>query len=120
LVLIEYGKYTPFEYVSTLKKLKVLFWFGGTESQGIALLEAWSANVPTLVRYRKSSFDLYHPSEIAFGPYNDENTGLFFEENESALEIINRFYSRPEINPREKILNEFTNEFTTRKLLALF
>ena len=120
LVLIEYGRYTPFDYILALKKLKALFWFGGTESQGLALLEAWSAGVPTIVRYRKSSVDLNHPSEIAFAPYNDENTGTFFEENESVDEIITRYYSLPNLNPRQKILSEFTNELTTRKLLELF
>jgi hypothetical protein len=120
LVVIEYGKYTPPEYISILKKLKVVFWFGGTESQGLALLEAWSAGVPTIVRYRKSSFDINHPSEIAFAPYNDEKTGGFFEENDSVEEIVDKFYSRPDVDPREKILSEFTNELTTRNLLELF
>jgi hypothetical protein len=119
VVLLEYGQYQPREWITHLKKFKIIFWFGSTESQGLAMIEAWSANVPTAVRYKRSIFDDNHPSQLAFSPYHDGKTGYFFEEYESALDSFTQSKFLSNLNPRLKVLHDFKNEVTTMKLLEL-
>jgi hypothetical protein len=47
--IIHYGSYTQKQYLEELKNTKYIIWLGRQESQGIALEEALSMNVPILV-----------------------------------------------------------------------
>jgi glycosyltransferase involved in cell wall biosynthesis len=56
-VNIEYGKYKEEEYIDILNKVKFGIWVGCHESQGFALEEALSMNVPLLVYNVKTLYD---------------------------------------------------------------
>ena len=46
---VRYGDYSPGHYLEQLRESACLVYIGGSESQGLALLEAWAADVPTFV-----------------------------------------------------------------------
>ncbi len=52
--LLEYGTYSEDTYISLLKKARMCIWIGCAESQGFALQECLSMNVPILVLDVKS------------------------------------------------------------------
>ena len=47
--IIEYGKYNETEYIEILKQCKYGIWFGRHESQGFALEECLSMNIPLFI-----------------------------------------------------------------------
>ena len=49
LKIMHYGRFTPAEYERALKKAKFMIYLSHSESQGMALHEAWMANIPTLI-----------------------------------------------------------------------
>lgn len=55
--IIEYGKYTEEQYISTLLNAKYGIWVGVKETQGIALQEALSTDVPLFVWNSKYKFN---------------------------------------------------------------
>lgn len=70
---IKYGRYTPYSFRKVLRNTSVAYWFGVTESQGMALAETWSCNVPTVVRFSgDSTFDY-----SCFAPMLKDECGLF-------------------------------------------
>ena len=72
-VNIEYGKYKEEEYIDILNKVKFGIWIGCHESQGFALEEALSMNVPLLVYNVKSIHDeVNHEGIHSYLEYKDK------------------------------------------------
>lgn len=94
--LIQYGRYTPRSYLSKLRCSDVMVVLGGSESQGLALFEAWSVNVPTLVRRWVPKVQAGIPNPDALGelgrtcsaPYLSRKTGSFWETREELGELL--------------------------------
>ncbi len=57
---IRYGDYQPESFRRALSKSRAVLWLGATESQGLAMFEAWSCDVPVFV--------IGGPSKIHVGP----------------------------------------------------
>lgn len=70
---IKYGAYTPKHYREMLRWSTAMIWLGDSESQGLALQEAWMTGVPTFVKSRAS---------VAFqtrqAPYLNNELGSFW------------------------------------------
>jgi len=49
LKVFKYGDYRERDYVEALQRCRYAVWLAGTESQNIAIMEAWSMGVPTYV-----------------------------------------------------------------------
>jgi len=76
--VVKYGFYTQSQFKSTLNRVSAAIWIGGTESQGLALLECWSMNVPTLVLNNgiwQGADGRSYPASSA--PYLLDSIGLF-------------------------------------------
>jgi hypothetical protein len=90
--VVEYGDYSPSEFKKILDKCFSAVWIGDTESQGIALLETWAMNVPTLVLPRNSwespEGKMYSASAA---PYLEESLGRFFTSKDVAFSEVERF-----------------------------
>lgn len=117
-------KYDENTYIEYLKNSKYGIWIGRHESQGFALEEALSMNVPLLVWNVKSmneehgyNYDNIPATTI---PYWDERCGEFFY-NIKALDIVfNLFISRIETyKPREYILENLSMEKCEQKLIDI-
>lgn len=118
---IEYGSYTESDYKNSLDWADLMIVLGGTESQGIAMAEAWSMNVPTLVR---SKMTWRAPDGGGFqasaSPYLSEWTGAFFSEEEELFFLIDRWRSS-EVGfaPRSWVLENMSDEICAKNLLRL-
>ena len=94
--VIVYGKYKEEDYINTLQSSKFGIWIGCHESQGFALEEALSCNLPLLVFNSSSMFQEYdEKNEICYNnelgryslkataiPYWDDTCGIAFTKKE--------------------------------------
>ena len=102
--VLEYGSFSKETYRRTLaKSCLVVYWTDAPESQGIALAEAWSMNVPTLVS--ASEFFLYAEAcySASSAPYLVNQCGQFFHNWRQLREMLPS-YLKDEANsksPRE-------------------
>lgn len=107
---LEYGTFKKSEYLELLKNTSYLIYLQKSESQGIALQEAWSYNVPTLV-YQNTEFK--HEScswkdEKIAAPYLSEDAGLFFtlETFDGIISTLESLHFKPKEYCRENLSNQ--------------
>ncbi len=115
----EEGSYTEQEYLEILRSSKFGLWIGCHESQGFAVQEALSTNVPLLVWNVKSMFDEYNrENKLSYKedqkkyklkattvPYWDKRCGeLFYEKDEFTKKVQEMNQSYSNYRPREYIL----------------
>lgn len=118
---VKYGDYTINQYRSLLDKSKFMVFISRSESQGIALAEAWSMDVPTLV---------FDPKEFLFGdrvlhnvsssPYLSTTAGATWKELGQLSALIRDKKMFDGFAPRKYALEQFTDEYCARKLIRLF
>jgi hypothetical protein len=117
-VLIKYGDYTASEFRKQLDRSQFAIFISRSESQGIALAEAWSMDVPTLV---------FDPGNFFFGgrivynvsscPYLTELTGITWKDLNELRKIIQDRNSFISLRPRNQVLKKFTDEYRASQLL---
>lgn len=119
------AKYDEAEYLNTLRKSKYGIWLGRHESQGFALEEALSCDVPLLVwdvkklsqEYGTNMYDGIQ-NKCTSIPYWDSRCGEYFftkDELESTFNLfINKKYS-----PREYILENLSTDKKIEELQKL-
>jgi len=122
IVVSQYGKFKQHEYFRLLKQAKMMVYLSESESQGIALHEAWMADIPTLVwnrgylGYQNYRFD--HPAIAA--PYMTPECGLQFKDDGDFEQKLIEFLEKYEgFKPRAYSLAHFTNKITTRKYIDI-
>ena len=124
-VLFNYEKkYNETDYLKYLQEAKYGIWLGRHESQGFALEEALSCNVPLLVWNVKSMNQEYgyYYSDIPASviPYWDERCGEQFYNQSEFNNFFNLFISKLEdYKPRDYIMENLTMEHCEKKLLDL-
>jgi glycosyltransferase involved in cell wall biosynthesis len=116
------NKYDEQEYLDYLQNSKFGIWLGCHESQGFALQEALSCNVPLLVWNVKSMNEEYgcnyHDWAATSIPYWDKKCGEFFYNYEELDNIYNIFINNLKIyNPREFIINNLSFEVCENRLI---
>ena len=117
-------KYEEEEYLSFIKNAKYGIWLGTHESQGFALEEALSCNIPLLVwnvrslnQEYESTYADYFATSI---PYWDNRCGEFFYNSEELEEKHKLFISKlDKYNPREYILENLTYEKCEEKMIKI-
>lgn len=115
--IIEYGKFSQKKYHELLNKTKCLIYLGRTESQGLALFEAWAYDVPTMV-YEENTFKYKNITWVgaSAAPYLDEPCGFFFNEDfKTVLESL----AKKKFSTREYCTKHYADEITTKKFLEL-
>ena len=120
--LFEYGQYEKREFLNSLKRVNFAVWLGQTESQGIALMEAWSYNVPTLVRRKDSWLDQdgeLFKSEAA--PYLNSERGMYTQSESMHLSDLENFVAQlEEFNPRLSLIGDLDYATTAQRFRNLF
>jgi hypothetical protein len=115
-------RYTEEEYLDYLRESKFGIWLGGHESQGFALEEALSCNVPLLVwnvslmsqEYGSS----YHDIKATSIPYWDVTCGEYFYNINDLPNSFDRFITNLEnYKPREYVINNLSNSICEDKLI---
>lgn len=128
-----YGKYNEIKYKSLLAEIDFVIWIGRHESQGIALMECLSCNIPLIVLDVKSLWDSttwnYNSNKlkslldlkVTAAPYFDENCGIIINDINHLESAIDKMLSEINFfNPRKFILDNFTLEKKAMDLLNLF
>lgn len=114
--VIKYGEHNKRQYQDELRKTSLLIYLQTTESQGIALQEAWSFDIPTMVLRNHTWADgTYSWSDDKISaPYLNDYNGLFFTlENfdQEFTKIMNNDYK---FTPRQYCINNLSNSATTK------
>jgi len=134
-VVVYCGKYTEEDYISILKKSKFGIWIGSHESQGFALEEALSMNVPLCVYNVKSlndeingdgnhSYieykDKYDLSATSV-PYWDEHCGILFYDlmnlNLCVSTMMNNYHT---FEPRKYVLENLSPKACYERINSAF
>lgn len=116
------NRYSEEEYIRCLQKSKYGIWIGRHESQGFALQEALSCNVPLLVWNITSMNQEYgqHYSDIPATtiPYWDERCGEYFYNADQLDETFQTFISQLEsYRPREFVLENLSMEVCEKRFI---
>jgi glycosyltransferase involved in cell wall biosynthesis len=118
--VIRYGKYNVREYKEQLDKSRFAIFISRSESQGIALAEAWSMNVPTLVFDPGNLFftgrTIYNVSAC---PYLTNETGLAWKNLDELKRMITDKNLLKAFAPREYVLRQFTDEYSAKQLIRV-
>ena len=117
-------KYNEKNYINYLKNSKYGIWIGRHESQGFALEEALSCDVPLLVWNVKSMNEAYKSRyediPCTTIPYWDNRCGEYFYNLKDLEKTFNLFISKLETyKPREYILENLTMEKCEEKLIDI-
>lgn len=112
-----YGGYKHTDFSHALQKSKFVVWIGESESQGLALLEAWKAGVPTFVYHRPGDIyvsDRDHsfklgPGEWSPAPYLNPDRGKTWSTLEELTKVIDDTLSNSiSFRPAETVSEEFS------------
>jgi hypothetical protein len=116
------SRYNEDDYINYLQNTKYCIWLDAHESQGFALQEALSCDVPLLVWNVKSMNQEYGQKyddiPATTIPYWDERCGEYFYNQEDFNKIFDLFISKLEIyKPREYILDNLSIDKCEEKLI---
>ncbi len=117
--VLVYGKFLHEDYLKKLETAPYLIYLQSSESQGLALQEAWSYNVPTLVfQNTKWTYEdqTWQDPKIA-APYLVDELGYFFnlENLEERLRKIESFQG----NPQKYCLENLSDKKSAELLLNI-
>lgn len=111
--VVSYGSYTTPQYRAALDKSFVCIVVGRSESQGLAIAEAWAMDVPTLV----ARFDvLFDHITCSAAPYMSDATGLFWDHQSELVDLIQPARG---MKPRDWLLAHQTDQRASKQLLSL-
>ncbi len=134
--ILHYGFYEQEEYIKALKKTRYILWLGRQESQGIALEEALSMNVPILVwdvlnlghwvPPNRKGVNLFTKKENEYSNttsayYFSDDCGLRIKKKEelnNAIKFMEKNWSQ--FQPRKYILNNLRLEKQAKEFIELF
>ena len=130
-IVLKYGSYKEEDYMNILHKSKFGIWIGRHESQGFAVEECLSCNIPLLVWDCKSMFEEYSHDRSIYDeykgnkefkataiPYWDETCGLSFTEKEAFPFLLEKMLSEYlTFTPRNYILKRLSPEACIENLL---
>jgi len=116
------SRYSEEEYLNYLQNSKYGIWLGAHESQGFALQEALSCDVPLLVwnvlSMNQECGYSYSNIPATTVPYWDERCGEVFYQYHELEKTYNLFISKLEMyKPREFILENLSVEICENKLI---
>jgi hypothetical protein len=116
----EIGKngYTQGDYLSLLQRACLMVGFTvGSESQGIAWAEAWSADVPTLILKNTQQMFYGRNLTVSTAPYLCEQNGLFFNDLDHFKHQFAHWEAhRNQFVARDWLLKNMSDEACARQL----
>lgn len=120
-IIIKYGSYSPAYYKKKLSETDLMIVIGETESQGIAMVEAWSMNVATLVKYDNTWVGPDGRNHVASSsPYLTNETGVFFKNNDELYSLLQDWrLKKLSFSPRSWVVDNMSDEISSRNLLSL-
>ncbi|MBS1986305.1 hypothetical protein JST99_00020 [Candidatus Dependentiae bacterium] len=118
-IRLRYGHHTAVQYKAVLEQVSLAIFISLSESQGIALAEAWSMNVPTLV-WNSGKLHAHGRiySAVSASPYLTELTGRMWKSMPELRYLLYRL-SDNFFAPRQWVIEHMTDVVSTRMLLDL-
>ena len=120
-VRVRYKQYNPDHYKQLLDQSQFAVFVSRSESQGIALAEAWAMNVPTLIwdpgvlTYLGRKYSI-----VSAAPYLTEYTGKSWDTFAELEELIDHFgFYNKQFSPRLWLQKCMTNEASARCMLDI-
>jgi hypothetical protein len=122
--IFAYGSYSEVEYIEYLKGAKYGIWLDAHESQGFALEEALSMNVPLLVwniRVMSQEYGSSYPHIVATTiPYWDDSCGEVVYDWEDFTKVYSVFLSKLDsYRPREFVIKGLSVDVCSERFLDL-
>jgi len=120
--IIKYGRYKKEKYFEILNKIKFMIYLSKSESQGLALQEAWIRNTPSLVWDRGYwQYQNYKLEDDKINiPYLTEECGISFKNKDDFRNKFNIFIKNlSDFKPREYSLENFTDEIAAKNYLKI-
>jgi len=120
--IIKYGRYKKEKYFEILNKIKFMIYLSKSESQGLALQEAWIRDVPTLVWDRGYwQYQNYKLQDDKINiPYLTEKCGISFKDKDDFRNKFNILVKNlSNFEPRRYSLENFTDEISARNYLRI-
>ncbi len=120
--VLRYNKFRQEDYFRLLEKSRLLIYLSESESQGLALQEAWIRNVPTLVWNRGFwQYGSYSWSDSKISaPYLTDEAGMFFRnEDDFENKLISFMNELKNFTPREYALARFTDHQSALQLIDI-
>lgn len=117
--ILTYGTFRQSDYFKLLEKSKNEIYLSKSESQGLAMFEAWARGVPTLV-YESGTFingSLQIIGKIS-APYLDPKAGLSFAGTEDFSLVLKQFTTKS-FSPRDYVVEEYSNKVSAEKYLSI-
>ena len=107
--IISYGGYSEKDFISRISRAKRGIVIDDTESQGLAIQEMMSCNLPLLVWDVKewTHYGEKYKCDATSVPYFDETCGRKFYNREEIEETFDTFMGK-NYNPRDYILHNLT------------
>lgn len=119
--ILQYGSYSPEEYRNSLAESAFAVFLSKSESQGLALAEAWAMDVPTFVwnpgwfRYEGHLF-----SNISAAPYLTDQTGQFWVDVHELRRVIRTWQNgEARYTPRSWVLAHMTDSISAKRLIEI-
>ena len=119
-IIIKYGEYSEDLFIDVISKSKYGIVIDGTESQGIAIQEMMSCDLPLLVwdvEYWNDMGDSFKCISTSV-PYFDDRCGIKFYSIEE-LEQKYKIFINSKYSPREFILEKLSLEKSTSSLIEI-
>ena len=120
--VVEYGHYNEQQFIETISRSRYGIVLDNTESQGVAIEEMMSCNLPLLVWDVTHWVDRGEEYEVEATsiPYWDERCGLSFTNSEEIETIYDKFINDLKIfKPREYILENLSLEKCAQDLINI-
>ena len=125
-IIITYGKYSRRHFRRALNQARFMIYLGESESQGLALFEAWAMGVPTFVRalqtfapFLKENHRFLHDFNHVSAPYLNDNCGIIWTSLAALDDAISNLNDSV-YKPREWILLNGTDKISARKYIKLW
>lgn len=120
-IKIRYGYYSTAEYKQKLENCRFAVFLSRSESQGLALAECWSMNIPTLI-WNPMNQIVFEKQVDYFSacPYLTNQTGIAWKsiaDLEKILSCIDTLL--PTYSPRKWILDNMTDELSVKLLILI-
>ena len=120
--IIEYGNYSEIDFISKVSKSKYVFMLDSCESQGIAIQEIMSMNVPMFVwdvEYWSDRGEEFKV-EASSIPYWDERCGMYETKIESIHQTFNLFLQKfGFFKPRSYILENISLKRQAKEIIEI-
>lgn len=121
-LVIKYGNFSKAEYFKYLSQSRLVVYLSQSESQGLALHEAWMAGLPTLV-YNTGVLkwrDYVWRDEKISAPYLCTECGIFFNNQQSFRVSLDNIQANwKQFHPREHSLKYFSNQVSAQNYLSI-